>query len=367
MAGLGLIGSAIAGGMVGGGMGVAKGAEMMGEYLSRSKLQEEQALIQELRDKRLAELQEQAQVRAEERKRAPYKEAKSATDKWTQENTKYAEDVPGQATEIKPDKGLINSKMKDELLARGEHGAAHELAQEDISRERNDLTRDELRRRTAHDERTHTETVRHHQAQERLQGATAARAAELQKAQLEAVKFELDGKKELRTLQQQFDKETDPARRATLERNILTRLGKAKELPEPVKAYVDTVKAELSAFAKAEAEGSTLPPAALKRREELQRQIAGLATTGSLNLSAAADKPEIPQGAIDALKKNPSLADQFRSKYKVDPKQYLTEQPKAAAPIAAPRRPGLGEVLDQQRPRVRTNTELEEDDRMLAP
>ena len=54
MAGLGLIGTAIAGGMAGGGAGIARGAEMMGEYLSRSQLQAEQAAIQELRDKRIA-------------------------------------------------------------------------------------------------------------------------------------------------------------------------------------------------------------------------------------------------------------------------------------------------------------------------
>jgi hypothetical protein len=115
--------------------------------------------MEALRDERIAEMREQAAIRADERRRAPFQEAHSATERWRQENTSFAADVPGIATEIRPGEKETNARLREELLRRGEHGAAHALASEEIERERLESTRASTARREAQDERQHEERM----------------------------------------------------------------------------------------------------------------------------------------------------------------------------------------------------------------
>ena len=65
MAGLGLIGSALAGAA----QGVGEAGKQLGEYTARASLQDEAAKIQTMRDKTLMAMREEYDIRGENRKR----------------------------------------------------------------------------------------------------------------------------------------------------------------------------------------------------------------------------------------------------------------------------------------------------------
>lgn len=251
------------------------------------------------RDRRMQEYQQQnmhlasglaegREVRAEERRRAPYKAAEADVDKFRKSPIDDASGTvrtPGEA-EVRAEEARIYRR----------HGLINEaLNIEGQNMQRDRDTRADLAR-TRDDNRADTqlaEQIRHNRAMESNAAATNARMMELTKVQVDAARLDLNNKQELQDLQKKFDAETDPAKRATIERSILTRLGKAKELPEPVKAYVDTVKAELSTYAKVEAEGGQLPDAAVKRRGELQAQMQQLITTGTITGAGSVARPKV--------------------------------------------------------------------------
>lgn len=312
------------------------------------------------REKRL----EQAQIRAEARARQPMKDAAADIER---AKTELVDDPSGtarprNAPEIAEAEeaayrkhGLINEAMR----SRDSERQRQRDAMTDVARTRDDNRADAQV----------SETARHNKVMEGIQSATQGRLAALAKVQLESAQFDLKDKKDLRQMQTDYAAETDPVKRATLERNILTRLGKAKELPEPVKAYVDTVKAELTAYAKSEAEGLTLPPSAVQRRNELQRQMQNLATTGTLNIGAAAESQPSTVD-VEGLRKrasNPAAVEFFEQKYgKGSAARFLgnaTDKPAAApgkaAPAAAPAAPKAADQRDY-------NPEMEKEDPELA-
>lgn len=252
------------------------------DYLARSELQSEAAEIQKLRDQRLQEFA---------RSNLDY-----AHDLKTKDARAAAADIEaGKGAMVDDPSGTARPRTRSEQ-AEFESGAYRKrgMIQEALSIEDREFRKDEAGKadlaRTRDDNRADSqlaEQARHNKAIEAAQAASNARLAALAKVQTEAATFDLETKKDLKKLQDEYTAETDPAKRATIERTILTRLGKAKELSEPVKAYVDTVKSELAALTKVEAETGSLPPASLQRRAELQRQMANLATTGTLGLDKA--------------------------------------------------------------------------------
>jgi hypothetical protein len=137
--------------------------------------------MEALRDEREAERREQSAIRVEARKRAPFEEAHAATERWRAENPSYAADVPGIATEIMPSEGETNARLRQELLRRGEHSAAHDLAREGLERERLESTRASTARREAQDERQHEERMAILQKQLNVQERMLARQYGLDK------------------------------------------------------------------------------------------------------------------------------------------------------------------------------------------
>ena len=274
---LGLIATAMAGGLAGLGAGVAKGAEAYGDYLSRSALIEEQANVQRLRDERLAELETRRETDKEGRAKAERLEVGEAI---TRAETARVDDLSGSIREQTPSeqlesrrkvyagRGLIDQEMKSKERIRPDEDARQRALDRSSDNQRADRHLDEQ--------------IRHDKATEAAQAATNARLMALTKVQTDAATFDLESKKELRKMQDAFSAETDPVKRATIERNILTRLGKAKELPEGVKAAVLTIRDELKVYAKTEADGMPLPPAVEQRRADLHRRIENLIATGTL-------------------------------------------------------------------------------------
>lgn len=331
------------------------------DYLARSELQSEAAEIQKLRDIRL---QEFARANIDYAHDLKTKDARAAA----------ADIEAGKGAMVDDASGTVRPRTRAEQ-AEFEASAYRKrgMTQEALSIEDREFRKDEAGKadlaRTRDDNRADRqldEQARHNKATEAAQAATNARLATLAKVQTEAATFDLETKKELKKLQDAYTAETDPAKRATIERTILTRLGKAKELSEPVKAYVDTVKSELAALTKVEAETGSLPPASLQRRAELQRQMANLASTGTLGLDKAQSSPPYPDGT------------ELKGK---DGKLYVVENGKpvlkgAKQPVSRPAQRssgkieprGLGEIMDASQPRrIIVPDELQEDDRMPVP
>lgn len=222
------------------GEGLMKSGAQLGEHASRSALQEEAAAIQKQRDATLAEMQERYTIRAEDRARtrsaAVGTEAEAA-------RTGLVDDPSGT---VRARNQLEGSEAEAGVYRK--HGLVNEAMRvQDSERSRQERAEDRLDRRSdrtadnARADKQLTEQARHNKAMEGNAAASNSRLKELTDLQMKGLRFELEGKQELRTMQTDFEKETDPAKRATLERNILSRLGKAKEIPEPVKLYVDTV------------------------------------------------------------------------------------------------------------------------------
>jgi hypothetical protein len=137
--------------------------------------------LEALRDERIAGMREQAAIRAEARKRAPFEEASTATERWRTENTTYAADVPGVATETAPSAKETNARLRQELLRRGEHSAAHDLAREELEGQRLEDTRASTARREVQDERQHEERMAILQKQLNVQERMLARQYGLDK------------------------------------------------------------------------------------------------------------------------------------------------------------------------------------------
>jgi hypothetical protein len=127
-------------------------------------------------------------------------------------------------------------------------------------------------------------------------------------------------------------------------------------LSPAAKAYADVIKAQLQSVVQAEASpmtDDTTRAQLTKRRAALNEELLNILTRGIGGAGQRGPQPSNndplgirgglgtqtrtpPQGAIDALKKDPSLADQFQQKYGTDPTQYLAGGERAQAPRAAP-------------------------------
>lgn len=140
-----------------------------------------------------------------------------------------------------------------------------------------------------------------------------------------------------------------------------------KDLTPAAKAYADVIGQQLKQLDTLEASPMTDDNTRTQinqRRTQLNTDLLNVLTGG---ISAAGKggggEPTIPQAAIDALKKNPALADDFKAKYKVDPSKYLTGgqtpapapravQPKADTPAAETAETPEAEGVDAARSRL---------------
>lgn len=173
----------ISGMMSGLGSGLEKAAEIVGKHFLQQQAEE----ADKWRLERLAELREKTDISAEQRKRAPYKEAQAATEKWKADTTTYAADVPGVATEIAPSEADVNKRLKQELLSRGEHTAAHEIGSEALGREKLDVEKASIGRREGQEQRQHEERMDILQRQLLVQKKQLARMYSLDKPQSTAL------------------------------------------------------------------------------------------------------------------------------------------------------------------------------------
>ncbi len=131
-----------------------------------------------------------------------------------------------------------------------------------------------------------------------------------------------------------------------------------KDLTPAAKAYSDVIHGQLKNLDTLEASPMTdnaTKENLNKRRTDLNTELLNVLTGGIGVAGQGRPQPTVPQAAIDALKKDPSLAEQFKAKYKVDPAQYLssgqTPAPRAVtaaqrgpAPAAAPAIPETPEA-----------------------
>lgn len=144
------------------------------DYLARSEFQSEAAGVQKLRDERLAELAEQAAVRADERKRAPAIAA-------------AADIEAGKGAMVDDASGTVRPRTRAEQ-AEFESGAYRKrgMIREALSIEDREFRKDEAGKadlaRTRDDNRADTqleEQKRHNKASEGIQVAAARRAQSL--------------------------------------------------------------------------------------------------------------------------------------------------------------------------------------------
>lgn len=311
--GLGLIATAMAGGLAGLGAGVAKGAEAYGEYLARSTLMEEQANIQKLRDERMAELTEQASIRAEERKRTPYKEAAVRGKGLIDAATTLSEDVAGNVTKNEPTRA---QRLALEAQAYEESGlpdVGSSRRTEALAAERLDVERESHRERSAQDERQHRERMTALERQLKQQGQQIGLESRKLALLEEEGKLDRKQKEAIAKAREDYLNEKDPDKKHEKGATYLTLLGKVGE------RYKEISETDVEGTKRTTGYFDTL-----SGREVPRGGAKGGETT-------------VPQSAIEYLKKNPGTADAFRSKYKVDPAQYLKSEP--AKPDAAAPRP----------------------------
>lgn len=108
-----------------------------------------------------------------------------------------------------------------------------------------------------------------------------------------------------------------------------TGLTSQKDLPPTAKVAADILRDQLKAIDKAENDVLNVSPEQQKTFAQQRTRINGqllAVLTGDLNKAFATPevaKTEPPTAAIAALKKDPSLANDFQTKYGVDPQQYL--------------------------------------------
>lgn len=164
----------IAGGIAGFGRAVEEVAGRRLLDIAQSERDERLAALEREKQANESALREGVSIRAEERKRAPFADALAATGRWKTENTSYDE-ASGTPVKQEPDEFSTNRRMRQELLSRGEHTAAHELGTEALTAERLNVEKAGIERRNTQEERQHQERMATLQKQLNVQERMLAR------------------------------------------------------------------------------------------------------------------------------------------------------------------------------------------------
>ena len=315
----------LAGAMSGFGEGLQRASGMA----FQGYLQQQAAEIQRLRDDRLAEIREQAEIRGEERKRAPYQRAARAGGEAIRGATRFDEDAAGNVTRNDPTAAERARLRARAYEAEGLPDVASGLRSEAMTAEERDFERGFRRSQLGETKRYHDASIRRQAEELKLREKTESRLSAVAEVQLRSARFELEGKQEIRDLQRAIERETDPTKRAQHERQLLTRLGKAKELPEPVKVYVEAAKAEIGKLAEQEAlMGGDLPRESRARLAELRQQMRNLAVYGTMFPAPSDDDI----AGLRSRANNSAAVEFFERTFGAgSAKRYLGGQPKSDA------------------------------------
>jgi hypothetical protein len=234
-----------AGAMVGLGEGITVGGKMLGDFFAKSALQEEAAKIQAMRDETLARYQterdtkqnaeaERRQIAAEERARAPYREAAEESSgiigNMLKERNPVANDDEGnpmpQAT-LKPQE---EAKVRSDAYAkRGLVDAAQRERGEMLQQDRMDLEKANAESARGRDERQHSERMVTLERQLKNQ----ERQIELEGRKFGLMAQEHNLKQEdaniIRAARNAYVAEKDPEKKIELGAQLLTLQGKMAE------------------------------------------------------------------------------------------------------------------------------------------
>ncbi len=274
----------IAGALSGLGAGGMAGAELYGKYAAASSLKDQEAEIQKMRDETLADYQRQRDA--------------------TQNQAIASENEKNRQSQ---------SQLQSERLTQERSLASDRTGLEQM---RLDIAGGQAQ-----------EQARHNKAVETIQARTAG--SQVASADLDrAIKqIALDNARTVRGLQDQYGKSTDPAEQKQIRERIQLLTGKDNDnyLPVPLKDDLGNVTGYQIFDRKA---GVWVTPGA------------GTQTLDPLGL-----RNGVPQAAIEALKRDPSLAPQFQQKYRVDPERYLgrSDQGIVATRMSSTEPPETGE------------------------
>lgn len=319
---MGLIGSMLAGGLQG-----------AGEAGVKVGLAEQEAAIQEERAKRLAETQkemealrnanETARVKlADELKRAPAKEAMAKIE--AANKPVMVDDGQGGGTMQAPTQAEQRANERKAFMASGDAGlinAAVTSEGHDIQREGQAKQERQSERQIASHEKLSTEM---RASQERIAGMHAS--IQKQIAEMGSTVQVLDNGEMVAVGKD--GKVKDYVRDPTTGEHLVSK----KNLSESDRALMMSLVTENKGYEAIMKDAMSSPEqraSAAAQAKENTKQLWAL----SGREQPKADIPEPPQGAIDDLRKDPSLAAQFKAKFKVDPQKYL---PAASATPAKP-------------------------------
>ncbi len=280
---LGMLGTALAGGMV----GLGESGKQLGEYVSKSQLLEEAAAIQKQRDATLAAIQERrdaaaaaartADVRlgselantnaiaADERKRAPAIRAAAAArgligDMTREQNTPVPDELGGGPVQLP---GTPISERR-QLQIRADEAAKEGLSDDErgYRAQIRDIGRDETNERRLdlqekRDEQRHQDTMKrldqqfeHQKRTDSISASNAARLTAIAEEQIKGVKLDNGQKQQLADLDTEWkEATTDKARESIAQRRALltgkwnesfeVKMGKDENGRDVVMGYID--------------------------------------------------------------------------------------------------------------------------------
>lgn len=215
------------------GEGMVRLGTQAGDYVFRSKIQAESAEIQKLRDERLAELNEQATVRAEDRKRVPYQRAAEKAKGLLQAPV-YDEDASGNVTPRARTVGEEERVRAEAYEGEGLPEVAVQMRRDALVSDRTDQDRrdrilDRGERSADRDERRE-----HHQALFTLQRAAEGRLKKASDLDIAIKQITLNNAQRLDELRTEFQTASPERKQAiTDELQLLTGKDNDNYIPVP--------------------------------------------------------------------------------------------------------------------------------------